>query len=114
MTTHELPAMMGACCCRWCPLRSGGIPSLPTGVREREPEPPPRPEPPVLADDRLAVSVEEAGELLGISRPHAYEMVTQGAIPSITFGRRKLVPKAYLRRVRDFDGTGSAPTLVDQ
>jgi excisionase family DNA binding protein len=46
--------------------------------------------------DRLALSVPEAARLLGISRTLAYELVAEGAIPSVRFGSRIVVPKARL------------------
>jgi len=52
---------------------------------------------PLLADnDRLVFSVAEAGELLGISRAFAYELVARGELPVIRLGRRRLVPKRAL------------------
>jgi len=47
-------------------------------------------------DDRLVYTVPEAGELLGISRAFAYELVARGEIPVIRLGRRCLVPKVAL------------------
>ena len=41
-------------------------------------------------------SVAEAGELLGISRAFAYELVARGDLPVIRLGRRIVVPKAAL------------------
>jgi excisionase family DNA binding protein len=43
--------------------------------------------------ERLVWSVEEAGRLLGISRAHAYELVTRGELPHLRLGRRVVVPK---------------------
>jgi excisionase family DNA binding protein len=53
-------------------------------------------EPPSSASDRLVFSVAEAGELLGLSRAFAYELVARGELPVIRFGRRIVVPKAAL------------------
>jgi hypothetical protein len=44
------------------------------------------------------VSVERAGVILGLSRPSAYAGVRSGEIPSITVGRRRMVPTAWLAR----------------
>jgi excisionase family DNA binding protein len=49
--------------------------------------------------ERLTLTVEEAGTLLGISRAFAYEAVNRGDIPSIRIGRRILIPKAALHRL---------------
>jgi excisionase family DNA binding protein len=38
------------------------------------------------------MSVEEASEVLGISRSLAYELVRRGDIPSLRLGRRLVVP----------------------
>jgi excisionase family DNA binding protein len=42
-------------------------------------------------EERLVYSVAEAGELLGISRAFAYELVGRGELPVIRLGRRRLV-----------------------
>jgi excisionase family DNA binding protein len=46
--------------------------------------------------ERLVYTVAEAGEMLGISRAFAYELVARGELPVIKLGRRRLVPKAGL------------------
>jgi excisionase family DNA binding protein len=43
--------------------------------------------------DRLTLSVEEAGKLLGISRALAYRMARTGRLPTVRFGNRIVVPK---------------------
>jgi excisionase family DNA binding protein len=48
------------------------------------------------SESRLVYTVAEAGELLGISRAFAYELVARGEIPVIRLGRRRLVPKVAL------------------
>jgi excisionase family DNA binding protein len=54
----------------------------------------------------LTFSVEEAGEILGLCKQTAYVAVRNGDIPSITIGRRIVVPKAeFFRRF---------PELVEQ
>ncbi len=47
-------------------------------------------------DERLFYTVAEAGELLGISRAFAYELVTRCELPVMCLGRRCLVPKVAL------------------
>ena len=47
-------------------------------------------------DDRLALSVEDAARLLGISRTLAYESVARGELPSIRLGKRIVVPRRAL------------------
>ena len=47
--------------------------------------------------EKLAISVEEAGRLLGLSRGSAYEAVMTGQLPAIRVGRRLLVPVERLK-----------------
>jgi len=51
---------------------------------------------PSATGDRLVFTVAEAGELLGISRAFAYELVARGELPVIRLGRRRLIPKVAL------------------
>ena len=51
------------------------------------------------AHRRSTLTVEEAAEMLGLSRAFAYEAVSRGEIPSIRIGRRILVPKVALERL---------------
>lgn len=53
----------------------------------------------VIEKEKLVLTVEEAGELLGVSRPHAYKLVKLGQLPVIRLGRRLVVPKASLSRM---------------
>ena len=46
--------------------------------------------------DRLTLTVEEAGKLLGISRALAYRMARTGRLPTIRFGNRIVVPKKVI------------------
>ena len=41
---------------------------------------------------KITYTVTEAAELLGISRSSAYECVRRGEIPSLTLGRRVVIP----------------------
>jgi excisionase family DNA binding protein len=50
----------------------------------------------LLPEDRLTVTVEEAAQLLGISRTTAFQAVRSGEIPLIRVRRRILVPVARL------------------
>ena len=54
---------------------------------------------PSQEDECLTVSVETAARLAGISRGLAYEMVRQGKIPALRFGRRIRIPKFALERL---------------
>ena len=53
----------------------------------------------MLNQNKLAISVPEAGALLGISRNSAYEAARRGEIPTIKIGKRILVPVIALERL---------------
>jgi excisionase family DNA binding protein len=55
-----------------------------------------RPMATIVPGERLVLTVAEAGELLGISRAFAYELVARGELPVLRLGRRIVVPKAAL------------------
>lgn len=47
--------------------------------------------------ERLVMTVEEAGQALGISRATAYTLCNSGEIPALRLGKRRLiVPKAAI------------------
>ena len=45
-----------------------------------------------MASRKLALSVPEVAELLGISRAFAYELVARRELPALRLGRRLVVP----------------------
>lgn len=47
---------------------------------------------------RMTVTVEQAGELVGLSRGSAYQAVREGQIPSVRLGHRYFVPTTALLR----------------
>ena len=47
----------------------------------------------------MTLTVEEAGELLGISRALAYEMARTGKLPVLRFGKRIVVPKKAIENM---------------
>jgi excisionase family DNA binding protein len=55
-------------------------------------------------EKRLCITVQEAAEMLGISRNFAYELVKQGQIPVIKFGKRLLIPRAALEKMLEKGG----------
>lgn len=64
----------------------------------------------VSADvERLTLSVEEAAQLLGISRALAYELVRRGELPRLRLGRRIVVPRRALEAL--VAGAGDATAL---
>ena len=49
--------------------------------------------------DRLTWSINEAAQVLGISRASAYEAAHRGELPVRVIGRRMLVPRVALLRL---------------
>jgi excisionase family DNA binding protein len=63
------------------------------------------------SEERLVYTVAEAGEMLGISRAFAYELLARGELPVIRLGRRRLVPKpGLLALVGQSEPEASSPT----
>ncbi len=57
-------------------------------------------------NESLVFSIPEAGRLLGVSRPTAYQMAHNGQLPVIQTGTRKwVVPKAALMEMLENAGT---------
>jgi excisionase family DNA binding protein len=54
------------------------------------------------------ITVEEAGQALGVSRNSAYAAAQRGEVPVIKIGRRLLVPKAAFERL--LAGAGEKPS----
>ncbi|MDP8961937.1 MAG: helix-turn-helix domain-containing protein [Actinomycetota bacterium] len=63
-------------------------------------------------DQPATMTVEQAGQLLGISRRSAYRAAAAGDIPTIRLGRRILVPTARLHRLLGID-PATAVTTAD-
>ena len=53
----------------------------------------------MTTEDKLVYSASEVQRLLALSRHSVYEGMRTGAIPSISVGRRRLVPKAALEKL---------------
>jgi len=49
--------------------------------------------------ERLVYTVDELAEILGISRPTAYQGIRTGKIPYIRVGARILIPKSALDKL---------------
>jgi excisionase family DNA binding protein len=56
---------------------------------------------PAKWDERSTLTIEEAGEILGLSRASAYQAANKGFLPVIRLGRRLLVPRCALERLLD-------------
>lgn len=61
----------------------------------------------VVSEKSLVMTVEEAAELLGISRGLAYELVRRRELPAIRLGRRLVVPRRKLLALIDGDEVGA-------
>jgi excisionase family DNA binding protein len=57
---------------------------------------------------RRTLTVEEAGRILGLGRTTAYAAAKRGDIPTISIGRRLLVPVDRLERLLAGEGTHDA------
>ena len=54
-------------------------------------------------DKRLCITVQEAAEMLCMSKNHAYKMVKEKQLPVVRFGKRILIPRAALEKVLEKD-----------
>lgn len=50
-------------------------------------------------DKRLCITVPEAAEMLGLSKNFVYQLVREGKLPSIRFGKRILIPRVALEKM---------------
>lgn len=57
----------------------------------------------VAADMPPTITVDEAADIVGISRAAAYRAVHKGQIPALRIGRRLLVPSASLLEMLGLD-----------
>lgn len=46
--------------------------------------------------EKLAYSVNESAEVLGIGRTLLFELIREGRIPSVKLGHRRLIPRSDL------------------
>jgi excisionase family DNA binding protein len=53
--------------------------------------------------DRATLTIPEAAKLLGIGRSAAYEAARRGDLPTLSFGRRRVVPSAVLEQMLKFE-----------
>jgi excisionase family DNA binding protein len=62
----------------------------------------------VVNDERLPhfLTVEEAAEILGISRASAYDYIARDLLPAVRFGRRLRVPRHALLELGHRPATG--------
>ena len=60
-----------------------------------------------MMNEKLTLSVEEAGKLLGVSRQVAYQLIHRADFPTLHIGRRILVPRKQLEEWMDRNVTGT-------
>ena len=61
--------------------------------------------------EKLTLSVEEAGKLLGVSRAVAYQLIHRADFPTLRIGKRILVPKKQLEAWMDRQVNGDVDDL---
>ena len=57
--------------------------------------------------EKLTLSVEEAGKVLGVSRQIAYKLSRRADFPTLRIGRRVLVPRKQLEEWIERNVTGA-------
>ena len=62
-------------------------------------------------NEKLTLSVEEAGKLLGVSRQVASQLIHRPDFPTIHIGRRVLIPKKQLEEWMDRQVSGAEVDL---
>ena len=55
-----------------------------------------------IDDYPTVMTIEEAGEMLGLSRSSAYRAAARGELPTLRFGRRLVVPTRRLLALLGF------------
>jgi excisionase family DNA binding protein len=53
--------------------------------------------------DKATLTISEAAKLLGIGRSAAYEAARRGDLPTLTFGRRRVVLSAALEKMLNLE-----------
>lgn len=59
--------------------------------------------------ERSTMTVEEAAEVLGISRTSAYECVRRGELRAVRLGRRLVVPRLVVEQMLTGERTTVSP-----
>ena len=62
---------------------------------------------------KVTYTVIEVAELLGISRTSAYECVRRGEIPSLTLGRRVVIPRRAFDAMLEMEIPAPDPAVAD-
>ena len=64
--------------------------------------------------DKLALSVSEASNVLGVGRDVVYALLNSGELPSFKVGARRLIPVSGLRRYVERQTTWLQPVGAEQ
>jgi excisionase family DNA binding protein len=62
----------------------------------------------IAFSERLTCSVAEASEAIGLSRSKIYELISGGAVRSVTIGRRRLVSVPSLQQLTGSPSHGTS------
>lgn len=62
-------------------------------------------------DGKALLTIEETAELLGVSRWVCYRAAQAGELPTISLGRRRLVPTPALKRLLGVESEKELPAL---
>ena len=65
-----------------------------------------------MINEKLTLSVEEAGKILGVSRQVAYQLSRRDDFPTLHIGRRVLVPRKQLEAWMDRNVSGTGTDAV--
>ena len=65
-----------------------------------------------MEQERVTLSIDEAAEMLGISRAHAYDLVRRGVLPRLRLGRRVVIPVKALEEFIDAATDRSSPATA--
>lgn len=68
---------------------------------------------PSIDDYPTTMTIEEAGELLGLSRSSAYRAAARGELPTLRFGRRLVVPTRRLLTLLGYGEPQPEDTTAD-
>lgn len=64
---------------------------------------------PIAFSERLTCSVAEASQVIGLSRSKIYELISGGAVRSVTIGRRRLVSVLSLQQLTGGASSQASP-----
>ncbi len=50
----------------------------------------------MLKDNQIGISIKQFAEMTGVSLPHAYRMVANKEVPSMTLGSRIVISRKFI------------------